>query len=311
MYGQRSILEELKNEFRSGNVLTQLIIINVAMFIAINFVHLILFLSMGDRMLAAVKFDEVLSWLMIPADFMKLITRPWTIITHMFAHQGFFHLLFNMLWLYWFGRILRDLTGNKMVLPLYILGGLAGAALLIVSYNVFPVLAGELPYAKALGASAGVMAIVIGTATLAPDYVMHLILIGPVRLKYIALFTLLLDVIGIPGPNTGGHIAHLGGALLGFVLVKQMQRGNDWSISFHNFTNAVIAAFKPQNGPRMAYKNKKGKTTQATRKTSKANFSKQEKIDQILDKISQSGYDSLTAEEKAFLFKASGEDNDS
>ena len=309
MYGKTSILEDLKREFSSGNVISQLIMINIGVFLILNLINVVAFLFHSDRESAGVLLSEILSWIMLPADIGDLITRPWTLFTHMFAHYGFLHLLFNMLWLYWFGRIIQEFIGNKKVLPLYILGGLSGAVLLVISYNIFPGLQSAMPYVKALGASAGVLAIVVGAATLVPDYSVYLLFFGSVKIKYIAILMVLLDMVSIPDLNSGGHIAHLGGALFGFLFIKQLQLGNDWSKPFYSLIDAIAGAFNLSKKPRVVHRKRRARA-EARTKTRKEDFSqgKQERIDAILDKIARSGYDSLTKDEKEFLFRVSKED---
>lgn len=295
MYGNTSIWSDIKREFFSGNVVSQLIIINVIVFIAINLVTVVIFLSSGSTA------NPVLQWIMLPAEIRELLRKPWTLLTHMFAHFGIWHLLFNMLWLYWFGRIIQEFIGNKKILPLFIYGGLCGAALLIISYNIFPGLQSELPYVSALGASAGVLAIVVAAATLVPDYTVFLLFFGAVKIKYIALFMVILDMVSIPGLNSGGRIAHLGGALFGYVFIKQLQVGHDWSKPFNNFLETAAGLFKRKE-PRVVHK-----TGPQERKKKQADYpqDKQQRVDAILDKIARSGYDSLSKEEKEFLFKVS------
>jgi len=312
MYSGGSIWDDIKQEFRSGNALTRLILVNIGVFITLNLLHLVLFLSMGDRAQSQILFYEVLSWLMIPAEVGKLLTRPWTLITHMFAHYEFWHIRFNMLWLYWFGRILRDFAGNHRLFPIYFLGGIAGAFLLIISYNLFPVLQPALPHVRALGASAGVLAIITATATLMPNYTIYLLFLGPVKIKWIALVMVVIDLLSITGSNTGGHIAHIGGAIFGFVFIKQLQQGQDWSRPFNNFTDLLREAFVPGQKPRVVHRSDPGRSSKRRKKEGQKpkDTSKQERIDAILDKISRSGYDSLSKEEKDFLFKASREEDE-
>ncbi|MEX0813489.1 MAG: rhomboid family intramembrane serine protease [Chitinophagales bacterium] len=311
MYGKSTGLwEDFKMELNSGNIISRLILINVIVFLLANIINVFAFLLSEEKSAAGLFLSNILKWVMLPADLMQLLYRPWTLITHMFTHFGFFHLLFNMLWLYWFGRILSEFVGQKKILPLYIMGGLAGAILLIASYNIFPGLQSSVPYVQALGASAGVLAIVVGAATLVPDYSVHLLFLGSVRIKYIALVLVLIDLISIPQANTGGHIAHLGGAVFGYLFVRQMQTGNDWSIPFNNLMDKISGVFSSLSRlrkPRVVYKNPKSSTVKSS-SAKKDSKNRQERVDEILDKISSSGYDSLTAEEKAFLFQVSKEE---
>ncbi len=298
-----SIWDDFKRTVNSGNTISILLIVNVCMFILINLLKVIdkLFVEGPDGAFYAPVMEQIL----LRAEIMGLLTHPWTLITHMFAHEGIFHLVFNLLFLYWFGRIIQEFIGNRHLLPMYILGGLAGAFLMVLSYNIFPGLQSEIAYVRALGASAGVMAIVVGAATLVPNYTVFLILLGPVRLKYIALVLVLLDIVGVAGLNGGGAIAHLGGALMGFIYIRQLQVGHDWAVPFDRMLSFFRNLFsgKPK-GPRMVYK----RETVSENKAANQGPKDQARIDAILDKINQSGYDSLTKEEKEFLFRYSNKD---
>jgi rhomboid family protein len=307
MYRGSNIIEDIKREYRQGSVIIKLIFANIAVFL---FIHIVmLFLNLFSLNEAAIIFYKQFT---LPADFTKLMSRPWTLFTHMFSHYGFLHILFNMLWLYWMGKILVEYVGPKKVLPIYILGALTGAFLYIISFNVFPGFRAQLSDAEALGASAGVMAIVVATATLLPNYTIGLMFIGPVRLKYLALVAVLLDVIGVNGLNAGGSIAHLGGAFFGFIYIKQLQSGNDLGRGLNHMIDGIVSLFYRPKGPKMYYKNPKKSTGQKKSNKKKNNphtpTDRQEKLDRILDKISQSGYDGLTKEEKDFLFNISKED---
>ncbi|MBS1504456.1 MAG: rhomboid family intramembrane serine protease [Bacteroidetes bacterium] len=228
----------------------------------------------------------------LPSSLARLSHRFWTPLTYMFMHAGVFHILFNMLWLYWIGQIFEEYLGNKRTIGLYILGGLTGAFFFVFFYNVLPLFANDpvlVAASTVVGASAAVMAIIVATATLLPNYTIFLMFLGPVKLKWIVLFIVVIDFIGISGFNAGGELSHLGGALFGFIYIKQLQRGNDW-VGF--FTNIF---------------NKKSKLKVAAKNNSKnsANKPRQEEIDRILDKISQTGYESLSKQEKEILFRAS------
>jgi membrane associated rhomboid family serine protease len=205
----------------------------------------------------------------------------------MFLHVQFFHILFNMLWLYWFGEIFVLYLGDKKVLPLYIIGGLSGALIYILAYNLLPVFKPVVEISYMLGASASIFAIVFAAATLNPDHEIGLILIGAVKIKYIALVSLLLDVITIPYSNAGGYIAHVGGALSGFLFIKALRSGWD-----------VTAIFRRKTKVKVAYKSAAAKSASGPARGK----GEQEKVDEILDKIARSGYESLTKEEKDFLF---------
>ncbi|MEO7211943.1 rhomboid family intramembrane serine protease [Mucilaginibacter sp.] len=275
---------------KSGNKLTLLIGINVIVYLGINVPAILeqLFREFGHS--AIIEFTN--KYLLLPADLHTLLYRFWTPFTYMFMHAGPLHILFNMLWLYWFGQIFEEYLGNKRTIGLYLLGGLTGGILFVAAYNIFPAFTSMNAAAGGVivGASASVMAIIVGTATLLPNYTISLILIGPVKLKWVALFIVILDFLSIAGSNAGGEIAHLGGALFGFVYIKQMQKGNDW-------IGSINKLFQPK--PKM-----KVVSYNAPQKKS-TNLPSQEEIDRILDKISVSGQNSLSKQEKETLLRAS------
>jgi hypothetical protein len=210
----------------------------------------------------------------------------------MFLHVAFLHILFNMLWLYWFGDMFVLYLGDQKILPVYIIGGLSGALVYILVYNLLPVFKPQVDSTLMLGASASVLAIVFAVATINPDHEVGLLLLGPVKIKYIALGSLLLDIINIPYGNAGGYIAHAGGALSGFLYVSALRGG----IRIGNPLNL----FKRKPKVKVSYKNT-GPSAQATTRSK----NEQDRVDEILDKIARSGYDSLTKEEKDFLFNYS------
>ncbi|MDR6942184.1 rhomboid family intramembrane serine protease [Mucilaginibacter pocheonensis] len=279
---------------RSGNKLNLLIGINVAVFLVINvsaILEQLLFTGFGN---SAILFNTN-EYLLLPANPAKLLTHFWTPLTYMFMHAGILHILFNMLWLYWMGQIFEEYLGNKRTIGLYIMGGLAGALFYLLCLNFLPAFThtNAALNSTIVGASASVMAIVVATATLLPNYTISLILFGPVKLKWLVLVILVIDFLGVVGPNAGGEIAHLGGALLGFVYIKQLQRGHDWIGGINNI-------FKSRPKLKVVTKN--------TGKNS-PEYPRQEEIDRILDKISQSGYESLSKQEKEILFRASNNES--
>lgn len=274
---------------KSGNKLSLLIGINVIVYLLINILAVVeqLFRGFGNSIILSFTNE----YLLLPAYLPKLLYRFWTPFTYMFMHAGVFHILFNMLWLYWMGQIFEEYLGNKRTIGLYIFGGLAGGLLFVACYNLIPAFTSINAAANGVivGASASVMAIVVATATLLPNYTISLILIGPVKLKWLVLFYIIIDFLGIAGGNAGGEIAHLGGALFGFIYIKQLQRGHDW-------IGGINKLFEPK--PKMKVVSSNG-----ARKTS--GVPRQDEVDRILDKISGSGYDSLTKQEKETLFRAS------
>lgn len=281
---------------KSGDSLQRLLIVNVGLFLLVRITFAIS--SLFNYPLFS--FAEVSSWIAIPSNTSQLLMRPWTIFTYMFYHWDFLHLLFNMLWLYWMGKIILEYLGAKKLFGIYIMGGLFGALAYVVAFNSFPIFAHSVNVSFALGASASVLAITVAAATLLPDYPISLMFIGNVALKWIAVVSVLLDVINISGENAGGHIAHLGGALFGFIYIKSLQNGTNLTKWLENLSDR--------------FSGKRGKMSVAyTRKKTDQDFvqhkkAKQEQMDEILDKINKSGYGSLSQSEKDFLFKISKED---
>jgi membrane associated rhomboid family serine protease len=245
--------------------------------------------------------EVILDYLALPASMDLLITRPWTLFTYMFLHTSFLHILFNMLWLYWFGKIFTQyLKSQRQLITTYILGGLAGGLLYILSFNLFPVFADVLPEARALGASASVMGIVMAIAFYVPNYTVNMIFFGKVKIFYLALALFVIDFFMIRHGNAGGHIAHIGGAIYGFLYVYYLKKGRDFSKFWPNF-KFKWGDTKKRHKPKVAYSKRPVKDDEYNRKKA----GDQKKIDHILDKISRSGYDSLTKEEKEILFNSS------
>lgn len=305
-----SILDDFKMAFRSGNILNQIIVINLVAFVGINiFIFVILTLAGQSEL-----FKEIYAYLSVPSSPARLVYQPLSFFTYMFLHEDFFHILFNMLFLYWFGKIIVEYLGQNKVLGLYVLGGLSGAVLYILVYNGLPYYQSIAPFSILAGASAGVMAIVVGAATFQPNFVIQLFLIGPVKLKYVAVFVVLSSILGTVGRNAGGEIAHLGGAALGYLFMIQLQKGNDWSKPIARLLIWGKSFFIRQPKIKVSYKNEERfgsskstrKASASRRKSSSGNEeTSQAEIDAILDKISEKGYDALSKEEKQKLFNAS------
>lgn len=308
-----SIWQDIKQQLNYGNMITRIIIVNVAVFLGINILKIVLRLF-NEWQIPEV-YNTILHYLCISADPWLVLFRPWTLITNMFLHEGLMHILFNMLFLYWFGRIVGDLIGDRKILPLYLMGGLAGGLAFFVSANLIGYGGGGPLFA--LGASGAVMAVVLAAGVLAPEYVMRLILIGDVRLKYIVAVLVILDLVSLGNDmNTGGHFAHLGGAAFGWFFVTQLRNGNDLSIPVNGWLDRLGEFWdnlsdrlqgKPRK-PRVVYRNTDKMKQRSSRPNAVSDTESpqhQEKLDTILDKIKQSGYESLSAEEKEFLFNAS------
>lgn len=291
-----ALWDDIKFQFKSGNLLMQLIYINGGIFLAMMVIRVLFFLtgSIGT-------YGVITNYLMLPDSLTLLLFRPWTILTHMFVHDGFLHILFNMMWLYFGGSLFLTFHDSKKLLSTYLLGGLSGAFLFVLAMNTLPVFQNTISFAT--GASAAVLAIVVAVATTAPNYVVRLVLIGAVKLKYIAIVSVLLDVLLIPTGNAGGHIAHLGGAFFGFVFASQLKRGNDITVDFLKpifwLRDRIPTGRK---GIKVVHSKPKSRY-----EYNEDRASKQEEIDAILDKIKSSGYDSLSKKEKEILFKASKE----
>jgi len=297
-----SIIDEIKESFRKGTTLHKLIYLNLGLFLAVQIVRIILFLSNAYDL-----FPGFLNHLAVPANLEVLAKRPWTLITYMFLHVDFIHILFNLLWLYWFGTVFIQELGLKKLLSTYLLGGLAGGILYVVFYNLFPVFEGVREGSIALGASASVMAVVVSTATYQPERRMHLVLIGPIKIIYIALFMFIFTSLVDFSVNTGGKIAHIGGALSGFLFAYYYRRGQDLTKGFDRVLDSIASWFKPgKEKMKVTYKRsaeQKGPADDI--EYNKQKVGEQKEIDQILDKISKAGYDSLSSREKEMLFKMS------
>ncbi|MBF9236721.1 rhomboid family intramembrane serine protease [Hymenobacter sp. BT683] len=299
-----SIVQDIRTAFsRRDNALMQLIFINVLVYAALVVINAVLGLSGANtaRTLIARQLE-------LPSDLWVLLRHPWTVLTYAFVHRDFFHILWNMLNLYWFGKLIREYLGDRRLVSLYILGGIAGAALFLLSYNLIPKLA-DGPGALVVGASGAVTAIIVAAATLLPDYTFSLILIGPVKIKWIAAVVVILSLAGVNGGNAGGEIAHLGGALLGFVFIKQLQAGRDLGRPVQAVGNFFANLFNRPPAMRVSSTRRPEPVTatsvSGSKKATVANQPLQDEIDTILDKISRSGYESLSKEEKQKLFRAS------
>ncbi len=293
-----SVLEDFKNSFnKTGNGLNQIILINVIVFAVLIILNVVLTLT-GFKNI----YDLISYQLFLPASIEGFIYKPWTLFTYFFTHDtsNFFHILFNMMFLYWFGQLITEFLGSKRLINLYILGGVAGGLIYLTAYNTIPYFAERAGSTVLLGASGSVYAVVIGAAVLIPDYTFFLLFLGPVRIKYIAAFYAFLSFAQTIGPNAGGNIAHLGGALMGFIYIWQLKRGNDWGKPIDAFFGFIGNLFKPKPVMKVTYRSNEKKTS-----SSSPEDVSQDEIDSILDKISKYGYEKLTKEEKQKLFKAS------
>lgn len=296
-----AIIDDIKRAYRQGSMLMKLIFINIGVFVLLHVVALcaLLFNLQGA---------DLLQWVELPSDWWLVLTRPWTLVTYMFAHYGLLHILFNMLWLYWLGRIFMEFFSPKQLTGLYLMGGWGGAASYLLTYNLLPYFAGS--HGMLIGASASVIAIVVAVAVYAPDYKIGLLFLGEVAIKWVALITVLIAVFSLEGGNAGGNIAHIGGAIVGAWYAMSIKSGRDITRPLNAVIDAVVRIFNGRSLPRFERPVRK----QASKGTSSqwqdgshrpADTVSEEELDIILDKIKAAGYDALTDEEKDKLFKAS------
>lgn len=283
-----SLLDDIKGKLARLNVLEKIIVVNIVIF------------------LLALLLKPYLHWFELPSDFSGFITKPWTIITYAFLHYDFLHLLFNMLWLFFIGQMFLNLFNPKMALNIYFLGAMSGGMLFMLGYTLLPdFFKGS---SSLVGASAAVRALLIFICAYLPNQDVRVFTFN-IKLWYIGLALVILDVLGLFGVNSGGNLAHLGGVLLGYFYAKQLLKGNDIGRGFESMADFVAGVFK---SPKTSGKRRSSLKTVHKNKSkvggyTKADFNEfnhQKKIDVILDKIGKSGYDSLTAEEKEFLFRA-------
>lgn len=284
----------IKRTFASGSILTKLIYINVGIFLIVRIV-LVFF------RLFSVEGIPFLTYLQVPSSFMTFLYKPWTLLTYMFLHVDFLHLLFNMLWLYMFGRIFLDFFYGRQLAGLYVSGGIAGAFMYMLAYNIFPYFRDIGVTSYMMGASASVMAIVFAVSFYRKDYEINLLFIGRIRLIYLAFFVFLIDFLSITSDNAGGHIAHIGGSLWGMLFALRLRQGKDLTLFINRLIDKIVNLRK-KPGVRMKATSRRPETDMEyrARKQAEANA-----LDAILDKLKHSGYESLSSDEKKTLFEAS------
>jgi membrane associated rhomboid family serine protease len=287
-----SFSSDIRYWLRQGNTINHLLFWNVIVFLVMGIVYLIGKIAPTTGFLSNFLFDN----LSLHANVFAFLRKPWGLLTYMFTHLEFLHVLFNMLNLYWFGNIFRSFLGNQRVLPLYLVGGIAGGIAYLLVYN----LAFGGVNAPMIGASASVMALLIACATKLPNYEIGLLFIGSIRLKWLALIVIVLDLISLTQGNVGGIVAHMGGALTGFIYIKLLNSGTDicqpliWLFNRRLRVEAPKRSFKPKKSPLKLVKPGQEEN-------------KQLRLDQLLDKINDNGIESLSPEEKAWLKKMSQE----
>jgi len=287
------IKEEIINSFKTGSTLTKLIYINLGLFIIVG---------LGSAILTLFNVSNVWTTiLMLPSKFSILITRPWSILTYMFLHLNFIHLLFNILTFYWFGNLFMQYYSQKELVGLYITSGILGGVLYMLAYSIFPYFADK--YGDLTGASAAVMGIIVAVAVTAPERPIRLMFIGDVKLKWIAIVGIIISLLNVASENAGGNISHIGGALGGYLFVLASRKGKDITAWVNRPINFLANLFNRSPKMKVTYNNNRPMTDQ------EYNYNKKqeaENIDKILDKIKKSGYESLSKEEKRQLFSASG-----
>ena len=294
-----SFISDFKNSFNRGSINLQFIYINVGVFVVTTLVSVFLMLfNIGDT--------SWMDFLELPAYIPAVLKQPWSLFSYMFLHAGALHLLFNMLWLYWFGQLFLSFFSARHFRGLYIWGGLCGGFLYLLALNTLPYFTPYIYSSMLLGASASVLAIVVATAVREPEYRMNFMFIGAVRLKYVALFLVVIDLLFLTSGNGGGHIAHLGGALAGWWFAWSLRKGHDvtkWINVVFDWLSTGIS-FKPSvKKPKMKARRGGGRVDDYEYNARKKQQG--EEIDRILDKLKKSGYGSLTTEEKKRLFDAS------
>jgi membrane associated rhomboid family serine protease len=288
-----TVFDGIKYFFKKKDLLSQLIIVNIAVFLIVRLTEVLLKLfRMNDWQIA--------SCLQFPSSFAELAGKPWTSVTYMFLHHDLLHILFNMLWLYWFGKIFLLFFNSKQLLGTYLLGGIAGALFFLLSFNIFPYFRDAVETGRLEGASAAVMAIVFAASFYKKDFRIYLLFLGSIKIYYVAMASLLLDILDITSSNAGGHIAHIGGALFGIAYAYAYQRGTDLTRGLNKCMDRFANLFKKKPVMKVTFHRRESDYQYNDRKNKE-----NEEIDRILDKIKKSGYNSLSKEEKKRLFDAS------
>ena len=293
-----TIWNDIKVNFKNGSSFTRLLYINLGVFLIYKILTVFGFLFQIEN-----TSDFIHNYLALPSITHSFINKPWTLISYMFVHQGFLHILFNLVWLHFGSKLFLQYFTGKQLISTYILGGVFGGLIYIIAFNIFPVFK-SFPYvgSVAIGASASVLAIFIAIATYKPNYRVNLTFIGNTSIKNIAIFLVIFDFLLISQDNAGGHIAHLGGAMFGYLYIILLKKGYDISLNFYNIIG-VLNFTKTRKPRKKSRKKRSSKGNDDLFRSKKSE--KQKKINIVLEKISKSGYDSLTKEEKELLFKES------
>ena len=298
----RNPLEDLRQFFSQRSMLAVLILINAGVWLLVKIAYVFSFLYAQPGSVSSNEW--IMHFLAVPAYLPALVSAPWSLLTYMFLHLDFWHILFNMLWLYWFGRIFLEYLDQRKLVAVYLLGGICGAIVYVLSFNIFPVYKVILAESVAIGASASVMAIVIAIAAYVPNYTINLLFIGRIRIIYVALVIFILTSAVDFSVNSGGKLAHIGGALFGYLFTLNIRKGRDIGKGINRIIDFFATLFKPRSKMKVTYRK-----PATDYDYNKIKTEHQSRINHILDKISKGGYDSLTKEEKDILFKESQKKN--
>lgn len=283
------IIDDIKDTYKNGNALIKLIFVNSAIFILFRIVFLFYFFANNEAAF------PITWWMSMPSEPLALLYKPWTLITYMFYHEDVLHFLFNMLNMYWFGKIFLMYFDEKKLVSLYLLGGIAGGLIYFAFYNIFPA---TFRPGILMGASASIIAILTAAAIYAPNQQLYMVFFGQVKLIYIAIFSVVMFAILIASDNAGGNLAHLGGAFFGYLWAKQYRRGFELTKGLSALIDSFLSLFKRKK-LKVTYKRPPAHDFEYNRQK----VANQKEIDRILDKISKGGYESLSKEEKETLFK--------
>lgn len=296
-----TFIDNLRRHYLSGSLLLRLIYINVAVFLIVRLLMIVSFFGGFET-------GSLMQWLAVPATWVELLFKPWTLLSYQFTHSDFWHIFFNLIWFYWLGRIFMEFFTPKQLTALYILGGIAGGLMFTAACSVVPALSG----AWLIGASASILAIVVATAIYTPDYRINLLFLGSVALKWVVAAYILLDLLSLDSSNMGGSIAHLGGALMGVAWGVSIKRGHDLTAWLNAFIDSLVALFSRKKAERDNAKkarpnrgNYQASTPDPVDTADEEYRSKEAKLDAALKKIKETGYSALTDEEKEILFSFS------
>lgn len=299
----KELTEDLKRQFSSGTMVTRIIIFNVIVFLVLNVLKLI-FTIANQGTGTGQTYLDIRDFFLVKNDWLHVLTHPWSLVTSNFIHEGFFHIFWNMILFYWFGRILGDLIGNKKILPIYLITGFFGCSIYVILMTTQ--FFGNGIISPALGASASVMGVMMAAAFINPHHEFNLIFLGPVKIMYIVAVLFTIDVFALGTARPGGPIAHIGGAVMGAVYINLYRnQGIDLSERVNGWIDGISSFFSGLRGVSQAPAVSSRPAKKKSNRRPQPSASHQEKVDAILDKIKASGYDSLTDEEKEFLFLAS------